>query len=76
MKLATRSAAAAPYYWRRRGFSLLTVFDCERPVWPCADPDVLQKGVGSLRRPSARLPRGGDPGLAGRGPERGTTGTL
>jgi hypothetical protein len=31
MKLATRSAAAAPYYWRSRGFSLLTVFTANGP---------------------------------------------
>jgi len=74
MKLATRSAAAAPI-GRRRGFSSLTVL-CVRPVWPHADPDVLHKGFGSLRRPFGPPPRGADPGLAGRGPERGTTGTL
>ena len=40
-----------------------------------ADPVVLHKGFG-LAAVRSHLFLGGDTGLAGRGPERGTTGTL
>ena len=53
---------------RSRGLSSLTVRSRTAKQGPRADPDVLHKGFGSFRRPFARLPRGGDPGLAGRGP--------
>jgi hypothetical protein len=71
-----RPVALRPRHTKRcRGLSSLTVRSRTAKQGPRADPGVLHKGFGSFRRPFARLPRGGDPGLAGRRPERGTTGT-
>jgi len=66
--LRPRSQSAAEVSRRFRS-------DNERPTMPHADPGVLHKGFGSLRRPVANLLEGAILDWRADRPERGTTGT-
>lgn len=74
MKFATRSAAAAPNAAPPRFLSL--TIRMRLASWPRAVSGCPSQGLRLGCRPFAPLPRGGDTGAAGRGPERGTTGTF
>jgi hypothetical protein len=74
MKFATRSAAAAPNAAPPRFLSL--TIRRRLASRPRAVSGCPSQGLRLGCRPFAPLPRGGDTGAAGRGPERGTTGTF